>query len=58
MITFKIGETKSDIIKILTDILKTAKDKGVVIYAEENECVSYESFYRQPGSKSSRTGNK
>ena len=44
--------------KILVDILKTAKNKGVVIYAEENECVSYESFYGQPGSKSSRTGNK
>ena len=58
MITFKTGKTKSDKIKILADILKTARNKGVVIYAEENECVSYESFYGQPGSKSSRTGNK
>ena len=49
--------SKSDIIKILAEILKQAESKGVVIYAED-ECMSYESKHRQPRSKSTRTSNK
>ena len=52
-----VSSSKSDVIKVLTEILKEAENKGVVIYAED-ECMSYESKYGQPRGESTRTSNK
>ena len=51
-----ITENKSSIIEVLIEILKHAEKRGIQIY--EDECMSYESEYRQPRDTIARTSDK